>query len=333
MKNSSIFPLFVVVSCCLSLAGCASSHGNPPSAASPQVASPAPGSCDAARDQRSILAMAGSYDVEFDFEETEALAPGYEKHPAHKSYATELVIVVESTPGHVSLQHILQLGEGPKAGIVKHWRQDWAFEDRDVLEFRGRDVWERRELGEAEARCAWTQAVYGVDDAPRYDGFGSWTHDASGSVWTSNETWRPLPRREYTTRNDYDVLVAVNRHRITKEGWQHEQDNRKLVLEPRHFLVRERGTNRYTRAHPSDTAAAAAYWQATGAFWRDVRGEWQRIFSQAPRLQLQSEASGARLHEQLFARAEAGQPMDASTSALIRATLEKYLVKPARQEH
>jgi hypothetical protein len=316
------------VGCCLLFSGCARGP-SAVSVATPQASSAATDGCDPDRDQRAILAMAASYDVEFDFEETEALTPGYHKHPGHKSYATELVTVVESTPGHVSLQHILQLGDGPKAGIVKHWRQDWAFEDRELLEFRGHDVWERRQLSEGEARCAWTQAVYSVDDAPRYDGFGRWRHDASGSVWTSNETWRPLPRREYTTRSDYDVLVAVNRHRITRDGWDHEQDNRKLVLEPQHFLARERGTNRYTRAKASDTEAAAAYWQATSAFWKDVRAEWQRIFAQAPRLSLRSEATGARLHEVLFARAEARQPMDAATSAMIRETLEKYLTEPS----
>jgi hypothetical protein len=172
--------------------------------------------------------------------------------------------------------------------------------------------------------------VYGVDDAPRYDGYGRWTHDASGSAWESNETWRPLPRREYTTRSDYDVLVAINRHRITKDGWEHEQLNSKLVLEPRHVLVREHGLNRYSRGKHADTEVAAAYWQATSPFWKEVRAEWTRVFASTTHLNLQSEAAGTRLHELLFARADQRLPADAGTIAFIHETLEKYVVQASQ---
>lgn len=307
--------------------GCAASK---PEALAPGAKnSTATAACDPDADRRAILAMAGSYDVEFDFTETEVLTPGYEKHPPHKSYATELVIPIESGPERVSLQHLLQLGDGPSATVIKHWRQDWVFEDHELFEFRGHERWKRRELPAEVSRCAWTQAVYGVDDAPRYDGVGRWVHGAEGSVWESNETWRPLPRREYTTRNDYDVLVAVNRHRITKDGWQHEQDNSKLVLEPRHLLVREHGVNRYTRTSPKDTAEAAAYWRDTAPFWAEVRRAWQLTLAQNPSLTLQSEAAGKLLHETLFARAERKLPIDRATQQLIRDTLAEYVVPPA----
>ena len=309
-------------------AGCAAQ----PSAAvakSPTVAD-TPAGCEMQRDQKSIASMAGSYDVVFDFEETEALTPGYQKHEAHKSYATELVLVVDDMPGHVSLQHILQIGDGPNATIVKHWRQDWSFEARELLEFRGKDVWARRTLPAEAVRCTWRQAVFGVEDAPRYDGYGRWAHDAKGSVWESNETWRPLPRREYTTRNDYDVLVAVNKHRITAQGWEHEQENSKLVLEPRHFLVRERGKNSYTHAKPADTQVAAAYWRATSPFWKEVRAEWERVFERTAHFTFQSEASGQRLDEALFARADAKLPVDAETTTFIHDTLARHVVRAAR---
>lgn len=305
----------------LTTLGCASQPVAAP------ASSPAGASCDMHKDQQAILAMAGSYDVEFDFAETQALTAGYKLHPGHKSYATELVIPIENTPGRVSLQHILQLGDSANATIVKHWRQDWVFEDPELFEFKGREVFEKRSLPPAAVKCTWTQAVFGVDDAPRYDGFGRWTHDASASVWESSETWRPLPRREYTTRSDYDVLVAINKHRITKDGWEHEQDNSKLVLEPRHLLAREHGLNRYTHGKPADTQAAADYWRATAPFWQEVRKEWAQVFARVPRLNLQSEAAGKRLHEALFARADAKLPVDAATTQFIRDTLEKYVVQ------
>ncbi len=322
--NKWLRALGVVLSVGVSGVGCAAHEpSNKPARA---ANSPAP--CHRDQDQRAILAMAGSYDVEFDFAETDVLTAGYQKRPPHKSFATELVIVVDDAPGRVSLQHILQLGEGSNADIIKHWRQDWAFEDTELFEFRGRDVWERRSLPASAVRCGWTQAVFGVDDAPRYDGFGQWSHEAGDSVWTSNETWRPLPRREYTTRSDYDVLVAINRHRITNSGWEHEQDNSKLVLEPRHVLVREHGLNRYTRTKPSDTAAAAAYWRRTAPYWQEVREEWHQLFARSTRITLRSERGGTRLHETLFERAKTAQAGNAADLAFIRETLASYTVTP-----
>nr|WP_286803404.1 DUF6607 family protein [Acinetobacter sp. UBA2063] len=72
------------------------------------------------------------------------------------------------------------------------------------------------------------QTVWQVDDSPRYAGLGRWTKDNGVTEWTSNETYRPLPRREHTIRNDYDVIIGTNRHALTATGWVHEQDNIKF---------------------------------------------------------------------------------------------------------
>lgn len=303
------------------LGGCAA----PPSpAAAP--ASAALLSCDASKDQKAILAMAGSYHVTFNFEETDVLSLGYEKHKPLHTGARELVIVVENSPGRVSLQHLLVIGDE----VTKHWRQDWAFEDRELLEFNGKNQWTKRSLSAAEAGCSWTQAVFEVDDGPRYEGVGRWAHDANSSVWQSNQTWRPLPRREYTKRSDYDVLLGVNRHRITSAGWDHEQDNEKLVLEPKHELVRERGVNHYTPIDPSETQVAANYWQATSSFWRLVRGEWARMLAPRTELQTTTEVAGERLYEPLFKRAEdkSASNTPEATRAFIRENIERYLLGP-----
>jgi hypothetical protein len=305
--------------------GCAASHEG---TAPPRTASaPGPGGCDAKRDAAAIAAMAGSYDVDFSFEETDVLTPGYQKHDKHRSAATEIVTVLENTPARVALQHVLVVG----STVVKHWRQDWTFEDRELLEFQGRGVWTRRSIAPEAAHCAWTQAVFGVDDSPRYEGYGRWKHDERSSVWESNETWRPLPRREYTTRSDYDVLVGVNRHRITAAGWEHEQDNVKLVLEPRHLLVREHGLNSYTRTTATETQPAAMYWQSTALFWKQVRAEWARVLALHNRLSLRVETADKPIHEPLFARATAkGAADDASATAFIRDAVAKYVLDASR---
>ena len=42
---------------------------------------------------------------------------------------------------------------------------------------------------------------------------------------------RPLPRRESSVRDDYDVLIGHNRHTIVPSGWVHEEENYKVVLD------------------------------------------------------------------------------------------------------
>lgn len=67
-------------------------------------------------------------------------------------------------------------------------------------------------------RGAWTQCVYEVSDTPRYCGTGQWTYDNGVAMCPSDESWRPLPRREHTRRSDYNAIVAINRHTIAAEG-------------------------------------------------------------------------------------------------------------------
>ena len=112
---------------------------------------------------------------------------------------------------------------------------------------KGHGLWRRHHLPLERIKGEWTQKVYGVDDGPRYEGSGPWEHHHNVSQWTSRPTNRPLPRRDYLIRNDYDVLVARNQHVLTPDGWVHEQNNDKLSLSQdssRHtILVREIGRN------------------------------------------------------------------------------------------
>ena len=82
--------------------------------------------------------------------------------------------------------------------VQKHWRQDWRYEDTDLHVFIGRNRWVRQTRTAEEARGRWSQAVFQVDDSPRYEALGEWEHYGSYSAWTSERTARPLPRRETT---------------------------------------------------------------------------------------------------------------------------------------
>lgn len=226
------------------------------------------------QDRQAILAMAGDFGVTFDFRETVSFQDGY-KLKDKVSGAHEVVRVIEDRGDFISLQHILVAGPEP----IKHWRQDWRYEPSSVLTFVGGNAWETREVPEAQRKGAWSQIVYQVDDAPRYGAVAKWTHENGASEWTPPSEWRPLPRRDATTRDDYHAINAINRHAITPEGWVHEQDNSKLILNedtPR-ILVREIGVNTYRRVDSDDAHIAHDYWTATEGFWAGVRAEWEAL--------------------------------------------------------
>lgn len=58
---------------------------------------------------------------------------------------------------------------------------------------------------------------------------------ADGKDYWENKTSSPLPRREYTKRDDYNVMLRGNRHEITDYGWMHEQDNDKMIRQAPRF--------------------------------------------------------------------------------------------------
>ncbi|MEO0550456.1 MAG: DUF6607 family protein, partial [Pseudomonadota bacterium] len=192
------------------------------------------------QDRESILAMTGDYKVTFDFTETVSFVEGYELKEPKLSGGHESVRVVEDRGDYISLQHLLVVGPDDSPFVVKHWRQDWAYEPERVLMFVGGNAWEWRDVPEAERKGTWSQTVYQVDDTPRYGALATWTYNDGLAEWTPPHEWRPLPRRDMTTRDDYHAVNAVNRHVITPWGWVHEQDNSKLMLngEPQ-TLVRE----------------------------------------------------------------------------------------------
>jgi len=270
----------------------------------------APADAKFKQDRAAILAMAGEYRVDFQFQETVAVEPGYELKDPYHSGATEFVEVIEDTGDHISLQHVLVLHpeDGGEAHVVKHWRQDWRYQDTQLTEFRGNRTWKVVELAPEQVEGKWTQAVFQVDDSPRYEGIGEWTHTGGRSAWESAETWRPLPRREYTKRDDYQVLVARNRHTITPQGWVHEQDNYKLVLDqqggPKKVLAHESGLNVYDRVDDVDFAAGRMYWDATDAYWQDVRAVWADLLDEPGEVSLRAKVDGKRMHQVMFALAE-----------------------------
>ncbi|WP_300542021.1 DUF6607 family protein [Maricaulis sp.] len=292
----------------LALAGCATTSQTAPVAEAPAASVQERSQALFEQDRQAILAMQGEYAVTFDFRETVPIAEGYELAEPKFTPAREVVIVVEDTGDFIMLQHLLIVGEADNPFIVKHWRQDWRYEPDAVLAFQGHDDWTVEEVPAADAAGAWSQTVYQVDDSPRYAAVAQWEHDAEGiSTWEPPVSWRPLPRRDDTTRDDYDAIAAVNRHTITPWGWTHEQDNSKIVVEEDgsvRELVREIGINTYRNSDLSNDQAAHDYWEATHEYWALVRERFDWLEANTGRFHIEDDAEGTLLYGPVL---EAGQ--------------------------
>lgn len=256
------------------------------------------------QDRGSILAMAGDYKVTFDFTETVSFVEGYELKEPKLSGGHESVRVIEDRGDFISLQHLLVVGPDDSPFVVKHWRQDWQYEPARVLTFIGGNAWEWQDVPASERAGSWSQTVYQVDDAPRYGAVGTWTYEDGLAEWTPPQEWRPLPRRDMTTRDDYHAVDAVNRHVITPLGWVHEQDNSKLMLDgtPR-ALVREVGVNTYLAFDDYPVSVAEDYWAGTAEFWAGVRAEWNRIEADHERFAITIQGETEALYNPLLALA------------------------------
>lgn len=255
------------------------------SATGASAAAPASSGAAPEADRRAILAQAGGHQVRFRFFETVSLKEGYSPAEDYEEHALEWVEVIADEPGRIELQHLLVVpgyaaeGEIAEPMVIKHWAQEWTWQDTRELSFVGNQRWERRDATPEEVVGTWTQRVTQVDDSPRYEGRGRWVHQDGGvSLWEGEPGWRPLPRRDYSKRRDYQVVGCVNRHVVGPVGWVHEQDNTKLVLAEgvASPLVRESGINSYTRLAPDDGRfePAKQYWAKLGPRWLEVKQAW-----------------------------------------------------------
>lgn len=278
-------------------------------------------------DRKAILSMAGAHSVNFEFHETAAIAPGYKlRTKPYKETATEVVLVAEDTPERITLQNLLVVpGKEGKPQVIKHWAQIWTWQDTELLDYCGSGedhLWKKIKLTPQQAVGTWSQLVTNIDDTPRYEGYGKWAHEHGESCWQSGPTRRPLPRREYSKRDDYDYLAVINRHALTPNGWLHYQDNRKVVDregEEKRVLCYETGLNTYTRTESADAAVALAWWKENGRFWDGVRNFWTRAGEEAPASFTYSTHRNGEGLSKLFERLEKENPSPESVTASLKA--------------
>ncbi|WP_109097345.1 DUF6607 family protein [Aquimarina sp. AU58] len=256
------------------------------------------------QDKNAIKKMCGCYEVTFNFAETFQYSNDSLYKPSKTKIAKglEWAQLVEEDKNKVSIQHLLQVGDPSKPHIVKHWRQDWIYENTDFYMFNGNNSWNYESKPESEVKGQWTQKVYQVDDSPRYEGSATWVHVDGKSFW-ENRTDAPLPRREYTKRSDYNVTVRGNRHEITKDGWIHDQNNDKVIREAGKadvILAKEKGYNTYVKVDDSRCKAAANWWKENNQKWALVRNKWKKVFSRNANLVLEAKVDNKPLYKHLF---------------------------------
>lgn len=251
-----------------------------------------------AQKMKDQKAMCGCYEVQFNFAETFKYPKdetSYKPSPNKHETALEWVELIEDQPNKISLQHLLIV---EKDVIVKHWRQDWLFENTDFYDYNGFNDWKFIKKNKDQVKGQWTQKVYEVDDRPRYEGSSSWVHIDGRDFW-ENTTNAPLPRREYSQRKDYNITKRTNVHEITNFGWIHDQDNDKIIRDENgndYVLAKEKGHNIYTKVDDSKCEAAQKWWKENKDFWSKVRAKWDEEFAKNKDLKLKKDVDGKPLY-------------------------------------
>lgn len=255
-------------------------------------------------DREAIKGMCGCFEVTFNFAETFNYSQDslYKPSKTKVDKALEWAQLVTSEDDKVVIQHILQVGNPAEPHIVKHWRQDWLFENTDLYFYNGDNNWTYNKKDGDAVVGQWTQKVFQVDDSPRYEGSATWVHVDGKSYW-ENTTTAPLPRREYTTRADYNITLRGNRHEITPEGWVHDQDNAKVmrkVGEDDFILAKEKGYNTYVKVPDERCQGAADWWVENYDKWAKVRAKWAEVYGRNTDLTLKEKVDNKVMYKHLF---------------------------------
>ena len=142
-----------------------------------------------------------------------------------------------------------------------------------------------------------------------------------------------MPRREHTQRDDYDVLVGMNRHSITPTGWAHEQDNYKLALAPegRRIVAREIGLNTYIRDDAYDFSIAIQYWNESEKLWRAINEHWAQLRNEHDIIRLADEIDEQKLYHHVMPIVDAYMSGEIETVAHAMEKLETVLRKYSRK--
>tara|TARA_B100000780_G_scaffold150544_1_gene105168 strand:+ start:901 stop:1797 length:897 start_codon:yes stop_codon:yes gene_type:complete len=256
------------------------------------------------KDVEAIKSMCGCYEVTFKFAETFNYSKDSTYTPSKNkiAYAVEWIDLTYIDKNNLIIQHILQMGKDSNAYIMKHWRQDWNYQNREFLIYDHNNIWNKLEANYNSTKGQWTQKVFQVDDSPRYEGSASWAYIDDKIFWENNVD-APLPRRERSIRSDYNVLNRGNRIEITNEGWIHKQNNQKILRSDTSndvLIASEYGINSYVKINNERCKYAKIWWNKKSEKWKIVRKEWELVFEQNDTISLKPNHEDKPLWEYLF---------------------------------
>ncbi|MDZ7933554.1 MAG: DUF6607 family protein [Emticicia sp.] len=274
-------------------------------------------------DIKAIKAQCGCHDVDFAYAETFSPYKDYKFHDRYHAGGTEYVFVIEESKDKIVIQHLLAIGDSM---VVKHWREDWTYEDPNLLSFHKDNQWKYSSVPKEKVKKTWTQKVYEVNDAPRYEGIAQWSHANGKHLWESKVD-APLPRREYTKRQDYNVMKRGNRIYVNENGYLHEQDNDKILRKDGAdvLIAQEKGLNDYRRTDTKKCEVTEKWWAENGAFWTDVRASWQEVFDKHKDMSIKQFVRTKTIDEEFKAIKKEKNTSEINRQKL-REVLAKYVV-------
>lgn len=279
-------------------------------------------------DIKAIKGQCGCFDIKFSYAETFAPEKNYQFHDRYLTGGREWVFVDEESKDKLVLMHLLVIND---TLVIKHWREDWQYENTDLLAFDKGMTWKATQLPKNQVKGQWTQSVFEVNDMPRYEGTASWIHKDGKHLW-ANITDAPLPRREYTKRSDYQVLRRNNRIHVTPAGYLHEQDNDKVIRDASgdKLLAQEKGLNDYQKIDDAKCKLATEFWAKNREYWVDVRTVWGQLIAQNKGISLKAKSDEGKmlwkeLDDLVESFKEKGEKNVTKRQTAIRFVISKYL--------
>ncbi len=277
-------------------------------------------------DKKNVEKLCGCFSVNFRYAETFSPDEKYKYHDREDMNAIELALPIENTDRKLMIQHLLVIND---TMIIKHWREEWTYESPVLYQYEGDKKWTRKTLPATDVKGKWTQTVWEVNDEPRYQGISAWINNDGKTYWESSAD-APLPRREYTTRQDYNILRRQNRLIVNNKGYMHEQDNEKInrTAGNDQLIAQEKGYNKYLKVEDSECTAAKAWWKKNEQFWSVVRKEWDKSIANAPTIAVKSKVDDKILHvhfESLYADWKSNKVKNDELPGKVKEVITKFL--------
>ena len=93
----------------------------------------------AQQDKKIIDKLCGCFEVDFKYAETFSPDPDYKYHEREETGGTaELALPIEVSDKKIVIQHLLIVGP---TTIVKHWREEWTYENPILWRYKGDRTW------------------------------------------------------------------------------------------------------------------------------------------------------------------------------------------------